>query len=395
MNAARNADNSRLEPLKGVKTIIVKVGSAVLTDEQGLNLPVMNSLAGQLAALSLYSPPLSPKIVLVSSGSIAAGKAVMAKAGKTDFPSYGKSRHALAAIGQSILMRAWNEAFAPWNMVTGQVLLTRDDLRSRGRFQTAAATFSEMLSWKVLPIVNENDTVSVSGLKFGDNDSLASLLINLVEADLFINLTSAPGVLAANPANNPDCEVIDIIDSIGTLDIDALCGEKTRLGSGGMAAKLLAARRVSQLGVPTLILPGREPDVLVRALGIRNGNPEKLGTWVNASQKSVSRRKFWLAYQSEPAGAVEIDSGAATALLHQGRSLLPGGIMRVSGEFDKGALVRVTHQGENLGVGFCNYSSIDLQKIKGLKRHEVAAILGIAQYPDVIHRDNLLLDAAI
>ncbi|MDE5832891.1 MAG: glutamate 5-kinase, partial [Desulfovibrio sp.] len=267
-----------------------------------------------------------------------------------------------------------------------------DDLRSRRRFQFATSTFLQMLAWDLLPIVNENDTVSTSELKFGDNDSLASLLVNLAEADLFVNLTSAKGVMDKDPASHPDAKILERIDDIAKLDIDAISGEKTELGSGGMRSKLLAARRVAQLGTPTLILPGRERRVLEKAF---SGDFPSMGTWVAPQAQAIPRRKFWLAYQSDPAGVAEIDDGAAEALLHKGTSLLPGGVKSVYGDFEKGALLRVVHNGQTLGAGFSNYSSDDLRKIRGLKRHEIAAILGIAKYPDVIHRDNLLLDAAL
>lgn len=373
--------------LDKARLIVVKVGSAVLADKSSLNYDAISSLAAQIT--ELYKS--GRKIVLVSSGAVAAGKTVLRSIGKTEFANYARARHAIAAVGQSLLMEAWSRAFAPEGIITAQVLLTRDDLRSRPRFQTAASTFRDMLEWGVIPVVNENDTVSVSDLKFGDNDFLASLLVNLVEADLFINLTSAPGALDKNPDEHPDAKVMETVRDIGKLDPDVLCGAKTASGSGGMRSKLMAARRVAQLGVPTLILPGREKNIIARAFSGRE-NP---GTWVCAEARVIPRRKFWLAYQSEPAGTLEIDEGAAKALLFEGRSLLPGGITRVTGDFPAGAPVRVSGNGQSLGVGFSAYASSDLAKIVGRKRHEVAAILGIAKYPDVIHRDNLLLDAAI
>lgn len=388
-----NCAKERANILKKARCIVVKVGSAVLTDPEGLNLKIMRSLAKQIAEL-MEDKSTQRQIVLVSSGSVSAGKSVLKLNNKEELANYSRIKPAIAAVGQSLLMQAWNDAFAPWKILTGQVLLTREDLRSRSRFQTAAVTFSEMLSFGVLPIVNENDTVSVSGLKFGDNDFLASLLVNLVEADLFINLTSAPGVLDSNPQENPHAQVMKCISDIAQIKLEGLCGEKTEMGSGGMFSKLLAARRISQIGVPTLILPGREENILINSFENRDSSIES-GTWISASKKYVPRRKFWLAYQSEPTGEVELDRGAANALLYEGRSLLPGGIKNVAGTFDKGALLRVVYNNENLGVGFTNYSSDDLVKIAGLKRHEVAAILGQAKYPDVIHRDNLLLDAAI
>ena len=312
------------------------------------------------------------------------------------------ARQAAAAVGQGQLMQSWDKVFLAHGMPTAQVLLTRDDLRARQRFLNARNTFAELLQWGVLPIVNENDTVSISELKFGDNDCLASLLVNLVEADLFINLTSSSGVLAADPQKHPDAPVMDHIDDVAALDLGQLCGGKTSVGTGGMYSKLLAARRAAQLGVPTLILPGREPAVIGRAFAAAGAcsapaghEPFDRGTWVRPAHHAIARRKFWLAYQSDPAGSVHVDDGAARALLHKGGSLLPGGVRAVEGGFQCGGLVRVLHNGESIGVGLSNYSAPDLKKIMGLKRHEVAAILGDAHYPEVIHRDNLLLDAAI
>lgn len=382
--------NDKKEILSRSKVILIKVGSAVLADPEGLNEYIVNSLANQICQIRSYGQgEKNKKIVLVSSGAVAAGKAILKEHGKTEFINYQQAKQAIAAIGQSGLMRAWSRAFAQYNIMVGQILLTREDLRSRSRFHLAANTFSELLDWGVIPIVNENDSVSATGLQFGDNDCLASLLVNLIEADLFINLTSAKGVLEANPEENPKAKILNQIEDINKLDIDFLCGCKSEMGSGGMHSKLLAARRVAQLGVPTLILPGREKDILLKAFDT------DAGTWVNAEGKNVSRRKFWLAYQSEPSGSVEVDEGAANALLNEGRSLLPGGVLSLSGTFKKGDLLRVKFQGKNIGVGFSNYSDAELHKICGLKRHEVAAILGKAKYPDVIHRDNLLIDAAL
>lgn len=378
------------EALAAAKVILVKVGSAVLAGADGLNDYVIDSLAGQIAFLK-GGCGADRKIVLVSSGAVAAGRAVLASAGKIDFPDYKKAKRALAAVGQGGLMRAWSRAFAKFNIICGQILLTREDLRSRSRFHLAAGVFSDLLSWGVIPIVNENDSVSATGLQFGDNDCLASLLVNLIEADLFINLTSARGVLDSNPEDNPDAKIMEEITDIERLDIDSLCGCKTEMGSGGMHSKLLAARRVAQIGVPTLILPGREKDIILKAFQGR----ADAGTWVGAEEKSVTRRKFWLAYQSEPSGSVEVDEGAANALLNEGRSLLPGGVLSVSGSFNKGDLLSVKFQGRNIGVGFSNYNDGELKAIRGLKRHEIAAILGKAKYPDVIHRDNLLTGAAL
>ena len=384
--------------LARARCIVIKVGSAVLTGAEGLDLPVLSSLAAQMAALrgAAGDGAAGRRVVLVSSGAVAAGRAALDARG---IDARGRDlavRQAAAAVGQGLLMRAWDRAFRPHGMATAQVLLTRDDLRSRTRFLNARKTFAELLRWGVLPIVNENDTVSVSELKFGDNDCLASLLVNLVGADLFVNLTSASGVCARDPQADPGAPVLARIEDVARLDLGRLCGAKTAAGTGGMRSKLMAARRAAQLGVPTLILRGREPEALARAFGLAPGEAATAeGTWVCPARHAIPRRKFWLAYQSEPAGSVTVDAGAAAALMREGGSLLPGGVREVSGSFQKGALVRVEHDGRALGVGLTNYSAADLRKIMGLKRHEVAAILGDAHYPDVIHRDTLLLDAAV
>ncbi len=388
----------RARVLREARCIVVKVGSAVLTSAQGLDAAVMEDLVAQLAGLR-GTGEISRRVVLVSSGAVAAGRAALGSGRDT---SGMAARQGAAAVGQSRLMRAYDAAFARHGIVSAQVLLTRDDLRSRERFLHARNTFAELLGWGVVPVVNENDTVSVRELKFGDNDCLASLLVNLVEADLFINLTSSGGVLAANPQREPDAPILPCIEAVGELDLDDLCGGKTSVGTGGMYSKLLAARRAAQLGVPTLILPGRTPGIITRVVeqvsAAREGVTADVlpGTWVRPEIRPISRRKFWLAYQSDPEGTVRVDAGAATALLEKGGSLLPGGVCGVEGDFLSGALVRiVANDGTGLGVGLSNYAAEDLRRIMGLKRHEVAAILGDAHYPEVIHRDHMLLDAAV
>ncbi|MBO4300651.1 MAG: glutamate 5-kinase [Desulfovibrio sp.] len=393
--------HERFIALSQARLIIVKVGSAVLTGQHGLDVAVMEDLARQLASLRMFGN-LKRRLILVSSGAVAAGRAVLKEGGHRVETAGLAARQATAAVGQGQLMRAWDRVLRQYNIPTAQVLLTRDDLRARQRFLNARNTFAELLQWDVLPIVNENDTVSVSELRFGDNDCLASLLVNLTGADVFINLTSAPGVLEADPQKNADACVMPCIDDVAVLDLSRLCGGKTRVGTGGMYSKLLAARRAAQIGVPTLILPGREPEVMLRAFAAAGVETDLIkrtpfagGTWVRPARHVIPRRKFWLAYQSDPVGVLQVDDGAAKALLEHGGSLLPGGVCGVEGSFQRGALVCVQHNGRSLGVGLSNYGMAELKKIMGLKRHEVAAILGEAHYPEVIHRDNMLLHAAV
>jgi len=378
-----NWQAERAGTLAQARCIVVKVGSAVLASAKGLDTEVMEALVAQLALLR----DQDRRVVLVSSGAVAAGRAALGSERDTRSMS---GRQAASAVGQSRLMHMYDQLFARHNLLSAQVLLTRDDLRSRQRFLNVRNTFTELLGWGTVPVVNENDTVAVQELRFGDNDCLASLLLNLVEAELFVNLTSAGGVFSTDPQRNPDATLLTCVECVRELKLDELCGTRTTLGTGGMYSKLLAARRAAQLGVPTLILPGREPWIITRSFA-----GEELGTWVRPEAQSVSRRKYWLAYQSDPQGEIEVDDGAAKALVERGSSLLPGGVCRVEGSFQPAALVRIHIQGRSLGVGLSNYSAVDLRRIMGRPRLEVAALLGDAHYPEVIHRDNMLLDAAV
>ncbi len=378
-----NRRQERTKAIERARRVVVKVGSAVLTTDHGLNMDVVEDLADQIA--TLHDRGLD--IVLVSSGAVAAGRPVIRNHGD---PTGMPHKQAAAAVGQSRLMHAYDLAFGWRNTVTAQILLTRDDLGNRRRFLNARNTFATLLAWRVIPIVNENDTVVVRELEYGDNDHLSSLLLNLVEADLYVNLTSALGVYAQSPdcTVNPEC--LEYIEDIASLDVEAMCGCKTTVGSGGMLSKLLAARRAAQLGVPTLILSGREPRSLVRAF-----EGEALGTWIVPEAKKISRRKFWLAYNTRPTGEITLDPGAVRALTELGKSLLPAGVTAARGNFQRGALVRILSQdGDPLGVGLTNYKAADLRRIMGKKTKEIEPILGY-RYDEAMHRDNLVLDAAV
>ncbi|MBQ7456064.1 MAG: glutamate 5-kinase [Desulfovibrio sp.] len=374
--------------LSQAKTLVLKIGSAVITNAQGLETDRMAHLAEQIVWLLSQTP--DRRIIVVTSGAVAAGRCLL-RTMHLPQESHLSARQALAAIGQAQLMQAWDHVFRPHNKAIAQVLLTRDAIQARKHFLNIRNTFAELMTLGVIPIVNENDTVSVQELTFGDNDSLASLLANLVHADLFVNLTQAEGVLAENPQKNPHATVLSHIDAIEHLDIAGICGGKSTVGTGGMYSKLRAARRCAQLGVPTLIVPGTRHNVLKDAFAPQS----TLGTFISAKPPTLSQRKYWLAYQSDPQGTLLVDDGCAKAILDEGGSLLPGGILEVTGVFPKGALVCVRSNNEEIAVGLTNYASSDIKTIKGLKRHEVAAILGDAHYPEVIHRDNMVLHAVL
>ena len=374
---------ARKQALDRARRVVIKVGSAVLTGPDGLDPAIIDSLAGQIS--SLHDKGLD--VVLVSSGAVSAGRKLLGLA-----PAGLPERQAASAVGQSRLMHAYDEAFARRGKVTAQLLLTRDGLMRRDRFLNALNSFRTLLTWRVVPVVNENDVVAVEELEFGDNDTLASLVLNVVEADLFVNLTSARGVFEENPAVNPDAHRLEYIEDITCLDVEGVCSGKTAEGTGGMYSKLLAARRAAQLGVPTLIISGRDEQGLVRAF-----EGQAVGTWIAPCEHTISRRKFWLAYNNQPEGEVRVDKGAAAALVHRGKSLLPAGIRAVEGEFGAGALVRITDPGGDVvGVGLSNYGADDLRCIMGHKSREIGPLLGLETiYDEAVHRDNMLLDAAL
>ncbi len=380
----------RADILSRARTVVVKVGSAVLTCGTGLDARAVGRLVDQLSVLH----DRGLKVVLVSSGAVAAGRTrirqSVAGAETIDFSEL-PARQAASAIGQSRLMHEYDEAFGRFGKTVAQLLLTREDLKSRSRFLNARNTMQRLLDWGVIPIINENDTVAVAELEFGDNDTLASLVVDLVGADLFVNVTSAGGVFDKNPDKHPDARCLPLIDDVEGLDLESMCDGKTSVGSGGMYSKLRAARRAAQLGVATLIVSGKDDIPLDRIF-----RGEELGTLVLPSGRTVSHRKFWLAYHDNPAGSLTVDAGAACALRDKGKSLLPAGVRAVEGRFARGALVRVVDAaGATVGVGLSNYSAAEMRRIMGRKSGELAEVLGQAPFAEAIHRDNLLLDAAL
>lgn len=377
----------RRQWLSKVKRVVVKVGSAVLTTETSIDDEIIASLARQISELM----GRGIQVTLVTSGAVAAGRRAACTQHQCRVISGLPERQAASAIGQSRLMDAYDRAFAKHGIVTAQILLTRDDLKSRKRYLNARNTCGVLFHWGALPIVNENDTVVVDELEFGDNDTLAALFLNVVEADLLINLTTADGVYTANPMEDATATRLTHIEDIEHMDIKTMCRGKTPTGSGGMYSKLRAAQRASQLEAPTLIVSGRTEDAILRAM-----DGEAVGTFIVPRDKGIPQRKFRLAYNAVPVGAIYIDPGAVVALTQKGRSLLPIGIRDVEGSFGRGALVRICPLGGGcLGVGLVNYRARDLRKIMGKKLDEIETVLGPGMYNEAVHRNNMLLDAAL
>lgn len=367
---------------KDVKRLVVKVGSNVLTADYGLNMEIIYAISRQISRLT----DMGLEVVLVTSGAMAAG---VRKIGLPRRPDEIPKRQAVAAVGQPRLMAAYDSAFENHGKKVAQILLTGDDLTNRKRYLNARNTFNALLSWKIVPIVNENDTVAVESIKFGDNDNLSAMIALLMDADLLINLTDIDGLYTQDPRVFPEAEMIPVVSTIGK-DIEKWASDiPGALGTGGMSSKIKAARKVTTAGIPMIIAKGLKPDMLIRLL-----SGEKHGTFFVPKRRRLASRKSWIAFTLKPAGSLLIDHGAATALMKRGKSLLPSGIVTVEGEFDVGAaVVCLTEDRKVIGTGLVNYSAAEIRLIKGLKTSQIVKQLGSKPYDEVIHRDNLVITA--
>ncbi|MBF0497982.1 MAG: glutamate 5-kinase [Deltaproteobacteria bacterium] len=375
-----NKSALREEIISRVKRVVIKVGSAVLTTDEGLDLRVINRLADEVSLLL----ERGLQVVMVSSGAIAAGVRKMKLA---DTPKSIPQKQAYAAIGQSILMQVYEEAFHRYGVEVAQVLLTGDDLSNRHRYLNARNTIFTLMQWRVIPIINENDTVVVKEIRLGDNDNLAAMVVNLIDADLLINLTSIDGLYDQDPRQHPEAKFIPLVESI-TRKIEKYATDVAYgPGRGGMLSKLQAARKAALGGVPTIIVGGKQKNNLSDVF-----DGVEVGTLVLPVDKPISKRRSWIAFSCSPAGDIVVDDGAKDVLLHNGKSLLPSGITKVEGRFGPGSVVRcVDGRGEMVAVGLVNYASTEIERIKGLKTSQIEESLGYKPYDEVIHRDNMVI----
>ncbi len=371
---------NRKKILETVKRVVVKVGSGVLTRRNGLNLNVIDDLTTEICSLRQKGI----EVILVSSGAIAAG---LRKIGMTKKPDSLSGMQALAAMGQSNLIMVYEEAFARHGAKAAQILLTRDDLTNRRRYLNSRNTILTLLSWKIIPIINENDTVVVDEIKFGDNDNLSGMVTNLTDAQLLVNLTNIDGLYDGDPRTNPDAELIKVVTRIDKKIIGAADKIPGFLGKGGMASKITAAQKMTLRGIPTIIANGFKEGILK---DIFSG--KEVGTFFPPHEKSLGRKKHWIAFTKSPKGTIVIDKGAEKALLENGKSLLPSGIKVVSGRFDRGnSVVLVTEDDREVAVGLVNYNSDELNRIAGVRTSQIESLLGYKHDDEVIHRDNLVL----
>jgi glutamate 5-kinase len=371
----------RRRTLGKARRIVVKVGSSILaTVEKGLLYEVFSHLAKEISDLKRKGY----EIVLVSSGAIAAG---MEKLGYKTRPRSITQKQATAAVGQGRLMNIYEGYFSRYQQMVAQILLTHDDLSHRRRFLNARNTLLTLLELGIIPIINENDTVVVDEIKFGDNDNLSALITNLIEADLLIILTDIEGLCDADPRYNPQARCISLVEDIDA-DMGKVVGDTDgEWNVGGMVSKIEAARKVSRSGIPTVIACGTREGVLHQIL-----KGKEIGTLILPKKEALSSRKHWIAFNLKPKGDVVVDEGAKKAIAQKGKSLLPSGVVKVRGAFDRGDPVScLGPRGKEFARGLVNYSATELEKIKGLKTEQIETALGYKYSDEIIHRDDLVL----
>lgn len=372
---------SRRQHLGNSTRWVIKIGSSLVTDEgRGLDASAISSWAEQIAALRKQGKD----IVLVSSGAVAEG---MSRLGWDQRPHALYELQAAAAVGQMGMIQTYESCFMQHDIHTAQILLTHDDLSNRNRYLNARSTLRTLLQLGIIPIINENDTVATDEIRFGDNDTLAALVANLVEADLMVILTDQQGLFTADPRSNPEAELVSE-GQANNPEFQKMAGASGgNLGRGGMSTKITAAQRASRSGTNTVIASGRESQALLR---IADGEP--LGTLLLADQQPMAARKQWLASHLKACGSLQLDHGAVNMLKTSGKSLLPVGVTSVTGNFVRGEMVTcVDPDGREIARGLANYNAIEAAKIKGRSSQEIESILGYLDEPELIHRDNLVI----
>ena len=371
----------RPSPVAAAATLVVKVGSSLVTAEgRGLDLEAIARWAAQIAQLRA----LGKRCVLVSSGAIAAG---LQRLGWARRPHAMHELQAAAAVGQMGLAQCYESCFREHGLATAQILLTHADMADRQRYLNARSTLRTLLGLGVIPVINENDTVVTDEIRFGDNDTLAALVTNLVEADALVILTDQQGLYDADPRKVSTAKLIQEREANDPALESIAGGTGTDLASGGMLTKVLAARRAARSGAHTVIAAGREPDVLLR---IARG--EFVGTLLTARTLPLAARKQWLADHVNLGGRLKLDAGAVQALASGGKSLLPIGVTGVAGEFERGAVVACDDpQGREMARGLVNYSAGETRLIMRRPSSEIEQLLGYVDEPELIHRDNLVV----
>lgn len=367
--------------LRRVRRVVVKIGSQILSSSTGIEEARLEGLVSELAALH----DQGKEIVVVSSGAVAAG---MARLGRRERPQSIPEKQALAAVGQIRLMALYERAFGKFSKNVAQVLLTHEDLANRQRYLNAKHTFQMLLASSIISIVNENDTVAVEEMKFGDNDHLSSLVATLLEADLLLILSDVAGVYDRDPRVDSNAVIVPLIQDIKGIKSKVIGSSRSVFGTGGMATKIAAAEEAAVAGIPTVIASG----LMVGSIPRVFKPEEEIGTLVLPDSNRLTNRKHWIAFNLKPAGEVVVDSGAHEALVRKKTSLLPSGVREVRGSFGVGECVRCLDlEGREFARGLINYSALELNQIKGLHTSRIEQALGYKPFDEIIHRDDLVL----
>lgn len=367
--------------LKQARRIVIKVGSSLVTNQgKGLDHAALACWAAQISSLK----QMGKEIILVSSGAIAEG---MQRLNWESRPTALYELQAAAAVGQMGLAQAYASGFSQYDLQTAQVLLTHEDLSDRKRYLNARSTLTTLLKLNIIPIINENDTVAIDEIRFGDNDTLAALVTNLVEADALVILTDQAGLFTSDPRKDSDAKLLSEVHA-GDPALEKMAGGVgSGISRGGMQTKVIAAKRAARSGADTIVASGQEANVLVRL-----SQDEAIGTRFLAKIPVLAARKQWLADYLQVRGYVTLDHGAVKALSADGKSLLPIGVISVDGEFERGEAVScLDEQGREIARGLINYSAVETQKILKQASSEIEAILGYVDEPELIHRNNLVL----
>jgi len=377
-------NSARKKIIANTRRVVIKVGSGVLTRRTGLNLNVIDDLTTDIARLRQKKV----EVLLVSSGAIAAG---MRRMNITRRPESLSQLQALAAMGQSSLIGVYEDALGRHGIKASQILLTQDDLTHRKRYLNARNALRTLLTWDIVPVINENDAVAVDEIRFGDNDHLSAMVTNLIGADLMINLTNIDGLFDKDPRRHDDAELLTVVKTV-TRKMIASAGQiPGALGSGGMSSKVIAARKVAMGGAPTMVANGEKTGILADLFA---GKP--VGTLVLPQSRHLKTRQHWIAYTKSPRGRVVVDAGARRALESGKKSLLPSGVKAVEGRFREGDSVEIVDEQEtSIACGLVNYRASDLDKIKGVKTGQIESVLGYRGYDEVVHRDNMILTSKL
>ena len=378
----KNASADKKTILSKARRVVIKVGSAVLTSSGGgLDQKRIEQLANEIVSIM----DGRREVVLVSSGAIAAGLAKLGLKKTKGMPL--PLKQAAAAVGQSGLMWMYEKTFGAHGKKVAQVLLTREDLSNRSRFLNARNTLQTLLEYGVIPIINENDTVAVDEIKFGDNDNLSGMVVQLTDADLLVILSDIDGLYTADPRIHPDARFIPLVEKI-TAEMERGAGDAlSGVGTGGMRSKIMAAKKVGAYGVPMVILNGKKTGMLAALFDGREA-----GTLFLPRLEKMDSRKHWIAYTAASKGGIVVDDGGRDALVHKGKSLLPGGVVSVEGTFKVGDCVNCLDiRGTVFARGLTKYSSGELDRIRGLKTSQIESVLGHKDYDEVIHRDDLVI----